>query len=153
MPKARDDRSLRMFGKKDMNPDSADWLETWRLKIIATSVGAELRTQCGANEFYSVVDVQAACDARNVVGPSRACALAMFVEPANLGDTLKEYGISDPAGDFRKMMAQNISCSDSSDLGASTIDFHHMDVGYSHGHDSFSFGDYGGDSGGDSGGE
>ena len=58
------------------------------------------------NEFYSPEQVLLACDARQVFGHSRGCALAMFAEPGNLHDMLMDYGISDPAEDMRRMMAK-----------------------------------------------
>ncbi len=136
------------------NLESEDWFETWRLRAIASSVSAELKARFDLNEFYSPEQVLAACDARNVTGYSRVCALAMFVQPGQLHDILQDYGISDHAEEVRKMIARKISYSATSGVDCSAFSFHHIDLGTSHdfGSSSSISGDFGSDSGGDSGG-
>jgi hypothetical protein len=132
-----------------MNLEDQNWLETWRLKAIATSVGEELQRRNGPAPFYPVDEVQAACDARNVTGHSRGCALAMFVEAGSLGHLLQDLGISDPAEELRKMMAQKLSGWDL-DIDCSTFDFNYIDAGPSHdsgGSPSHGDGGSGGDGG------
>jgi hypothetical protein len=107
------------------------WLETWKLKALATSVSSELQRQFGRNEFYSLPQVHAACDRRNVPDSLRACAVAMFVAPEESGDALRDYGISDPADEMRRMLAQKISASDTSS-GATDSSFSFHDLSPSH---------------------
>ena len=89
-----------------MNPASNDWLETWRLKAIATSVSDELQQKFGMGQFYSLDQVVAACEARNVVEHSRACAFGMFVKPEEIENILPDYGIYDPAEEWRRILAR-----------------------------------------------
>lgn len=124
------------------------WLETWKLKALATSVSSELQRQFGKEEFYSLVQVHAACDQRRVADSLRPMAVAMFVAPEESGTALRDYGISDPAAEMRKMLARKLSYSDSS-AGATDSSFSFHDFSPSH----HGFGDsFSGDSGCDGGG-
>jgi hypothetical protein len=137
-----------------MNSTSDDWLNIWRLKAIASSVSAELRQKFGIHQFYSQEQVLTACDARKVIGNSRAYALGMFANPESIHTILQDYGISEPADEWRRILARKLCYSDTMSIDCSTFDFHHIDSG-GHSFDGFSasFGDAGADCGGSSGGE
>ena len=139
-----------------MNLSDNTFFETWRLKAIASSVSAELQIQFGKQEFYSHDEVVKACDSRNVIGDSRACALAMFANSEEAQDSLKEYNISDPVAEMRRIMASKLFFSDatSSECGPNNFSFHDIDMspsfGGSHSGSSTEGGGFDGGSGGDS---
>jgi len=111
-----------------MTPDSPDWLEAWRLRIIATSISNELKERFGLQPLYSPDEVITACEARHVVGYARGCALAMFAEPEAIVHLLAEFHISDPAAEFRKILSRQLSYSDTSTISTpSTFSFHQVD--------------------------
>lgn len=135
-----------------MNSLDEDWLDSWRLKIIATSVSDELKSRFGWEEFYSPEAVEEACDARGVYDNSRACALAMFVAPAVAHDLLGKYGISDPVEELRRVMASKLMYSDtgSAEIYCTPFFFHEIGSPYLGG--DHHAGSFGGDAGGDCGG-
>lgn len=93
-----------------MTTGNSDWLEGSQLQIIANSLSFLLRSRHGPGGPYTPRQILDACASFQIVGPSQACALALFASPAVIEeqDLLSLYHIDLPLGEFQAMITRQL---------------------------------------------